>query len=65
MFEIPCFSPSHCAKIMGLDPGEVRHLRLAQQWGLGVSDLEEIEVKGEALDDVAAEFELPSTFRNP
>lgn len=53
-----------CAKIMGLDPGKVKHLRLAHQQGLGTLDLEEIEVKGVALKDVVTEFELPSTFKN-
>lgn len=51
-----------CARLMGLDPGEVKHLRLAHKQGLGIFDLEEIEVKGEDLDNVAAAFELPSTF---
>lgn len=51
-----------CAKIMGLEPREVKHLRLAQEQGLGVLDLDKIEVKGEILDDVVSKFELPSTF---
>ncbi len=54
-----------CARIMGLEPKEVKHLRLAQQQGLGTLDLEKIEVKGENLDEVVEDFELPSTFKNP
>lgn len=53
-----------CAKIMGLNPKDVRHLRLAQQRGLGVLDLKDIEIKGEAIEDVMTEFELPSTFKH-
>ncbi len=53
-----------CAKIMGLDPKEVKHLRLAHEQGLGILDLEEIEIKGENLEGVVTEFELPSTFKN-
>lgn len=52
-----------CAKIMGLNPRDVRHLKLAYQKGLGVLELGEIEVRGEFLEDVITEFELPSTFR--
>jgi uncharacterized protein (DUF362 family) len=53
-----------CAKIMGLDPYEVKHLRLASEQGLGVIDLQEIEIRGEGLNDVCTAFELPSTFRD-
>jgi uncharacterized protein (DUF362 family) len=52
-----------CAKIMGLDPRKVNHLELARRQGLGVLDLREIDIKGEALDDVVTEFELPSKFK--
>jgi len=52
-----------CARIMELDPREVKHLGLAHKQGLGVMDLEEIEVKGENLEDVATAFERPSTFK--
>lgn len=53
-----------CAKIMGIDPNKVKHLILAQRQGLGVLDLDKIEVRGENLDDVVTGFEVPSTFRN-
>ncbi|MCW3978738.1 MAG: DUF362 domain-containing protein [Candidatus Bathyarchaeota archaeon] len=53
-----------CAKIMGIDPNKVKHLRLAKEKGLGVMDPEEIEVKGESIERVATQFELPSTFRD-
>lgn len=50
-----------CAKIMGLDPEKVKHLRLAHQRGLGTLSLGEIEVRGETVTDVSARFELPTT----
>lgn len=53
-----------CARIMGLEPRKIKHLRLAYERGLGVMDIEKIEVKGEPLDEVVAKFELPSTFHN-
>jgi len=53
-----------CAKIMGLDPEKVKHLKLAQQKGLGALDPAEIEVKGEPLSDVVTKFEVPSTFKD-
>lgn len=51
-----------CAKIMGFDPIDVKHLQLARQRGLGVMDLEEITVKGLKLEDVVTTFKRPSTF---
>lgn len=52
-----------CVRIMGLDPGEVKHLRLAHQQGLGTWDPEEIEIRGVGIDDVSTAFERPSTFQ--
>jgi len=51
-----------CARLIGLDPLEVKHLRLAHDRGLGIADLGQIEVVGERLEDVATIFERPSTF---
>ena len=51
-----------CAKLIGLDPLEVKHLRLAHDRGIGIADLGQIEVVGERLEDVATVFERPSTF---
>ena len=53
-----------CAKLIGIDPLEVKHLRLAHDRGIGVADLGQIEVVGERLEDVAAVFERPSNFLN-
>ena len=51
-----------CAKIMGIAPYDVKHLRLAKKQGLGILDLEKIKVRGECLEDVITTFKLPSTF---
>ena len=51
-----------CAKLIGLDPLEVKHLRLAHDRGIGIADLGQIEVLGERLEDVVTVFERPSTF---
>jgi uncharacterized protein (DUF362 family) len=52
-----------CCHIMGISPTDVKHLRLAHEKGLGVIDLDEINVVGESIEDVAEDFELPSTFK--
>jgi uncharacterized protein (DUF362 family) len=52
-----------CAKLMGFDPLEVKHLKLAGEKGLGVVDLNDIHVIGENLKEVTTVFEKPSTFR--
>lgn len=52
-----------CARIMGLDPIQVKHLNLAHQQGFGELNLEEIKVEGLPIEDVVTRFELPSTFK--
>jgi uncharacterized protein (DUF362 family) len=54
-----------CAKIMGVDPKNVKHLTLAHSQGIGEIDLNNIVIKGEDLDDVATDFILPSNFKKP
>jgi uncharacterized protein (DUF362 family) len=51
-----------CSMIMGIDPNEIKHLKLAYEKGLGELDLREIEIRGEALEDVITKFKRPSTF---
>jgi uncharacterized protein (DUF362 family) len=51
-----------CARIMGIKPSRVVHLKLANQKGLGTIDSNEIEIVGETVENVAVNFELPSTF---
>jgi uncharacterized protein (DUF362 family) len=52
-----------CSAIIGLNPKKVEHLKLAHEQGLGNCDLNNIEIKGESLEKVVTEFEIPSTFR--
>jgi uncharacterized protein (DUF362 family) len=44
-----------CA-IMGVDPNTVRHLKLAEERGLGTADLDEITVLGEPIEEVRKKF---------
>jgi len=50
--------------VMGIDPREVRYLRLAEEIGLGTSNLSNIEVLGEDIEAVKRRFKLPSTFKS-
>jgi uncharacterized protein (DUF362 family) len=45
-----------CATIAGFDVEQILHVQLAAQAGLGVADLARIEVRGEAIADVARRF---------
>ena len=54
---------SVCARIMGFDPGEVRHIVNAARMGIGEMDLRKIRVLGERLEDVSAHFERPYSLR--
>jgi uncharacterized protein (DUF362 family) len=53
-----------CCSIMRIDPMKVKHLRLANEKGLGNIDLQNIDLVGTGLNDVIKEFELPSTFQD-
>lgn len=44
------------AAIMGLSPQDVKHLRLAQEKGLGICDLTRIKVLGAPIEKVRREF---------
>jgi NAD-dependent dihydropyrimidine dehydrogenase PreA subunit len=47
-----------CARIIGLDPREVAHIRLAAERGLG--RLDGFEVLGDGIEAVRRPFELPA-----
>ncbi len=51
------------ASVMGVNPVEVPYLGMAQERGLGVSNMADIEVLGENISDVRRTFERPSKFR--
>lgn len=42
--------------VMGIDPVTVKYLRIAEEIGLGVSNLEEIKVLGESIEEVKKRF---------
>jgi uncharacterized protein (DUF362 family) len=45
------------AKIMGFEPRDILHIRLASELGLGPINLDEIKVVGESIESVARKFE--------
>jgi len=53
-----------CSEIMGIPHNAVKHLQLAHKQELGVFDIDQIEIKGETIEEVMTPFELPSTFTN-
>jgi uncharacterized protein (DUF362 family) len=56
----PVAVDSVCARIMGMDPAEIRHIQYAFEAGLGSIDLDSIEVAGESIESVKpASWELP------
>jgi len=46
-------------RIMGIEPREVTHLRLAAERGLGTIDLDRIKVVGELIEETVSPFERP------
>jgi len=44
------------AAVMGISPRDVKHLRLAEEKGLGTCDLEEITILGEPIEKVKRKF---------
>lgn len=55
---------SVCARIMGFEPEKIDHLRLAGEVGLGTFNLEEIEIKGEKIENWIGKFPFSSP-KNP
>lgn len=47
------------ATIMGVDPGEIKHLSLAGMANLGVNKIRNISIRGENLEDLIHPFKLP------
>jgi len=52
-----------CATIMGFDPARIRTITLAAEEGLGVGDLDAIQVRGVAMESVMRRFEDPQRVR--
>ncbi len=53
-----------CARVMGFDPERIDHIRLAHEEGLGTLGAENIEIRGERLQDWAGKFPF-SPPKNP
>jgi len=53
-----------CARVMGFDPEKIEHIRLAEEEGLGILGVENIEIRGERLQDWASKFPF-SPPKNP
>ena len=50
-------------KIIGLDPASIGTTRYSHDRGLGIGNLQDIEVAGEKIEDVAApDFKLPASY---
>jgi len=52
------------AKVMGVDPYTVRHIRLARGKGIGECDVDTIRVLGASIDEVRNDFLIPATKVN-
>ncbi len=49
----PVAADSVCAKLIGLSSERIMHIKLAEEEGLGIADVERIDIKGEKIGDVA------------
>ncbi|MBK7929880.1 MAG: DUF362 domain-containing protein [Bryobacterales bacterium] len=56
----PVAADATCCRLMGIDPGRVRHLQMASR--LGNLDVANIEQRGESVDRVMQQFELLTEF---
>jgi len=56
----PVASDATCCRLMGIDPGRVRHLQMASP--LGNLDMANIEQRGESVQRVMQRFDLLSEF---
>jgi len=50
------------AKVMGFEPLEIGYLYYLNDWGIGVADLDQIEVIGESISKVSREFQPHPTY---
>ena len=56
----PVAADATCCRLMGIDPGRVRHLQMAS--ALGNLDTSHIEQRGETVESVAQQFGLIPQF---
>ena len=52
------------AKFMGIEPGDIEHLKLASEQGLGTIEASEIDLSGIDLSKDSVRFALPSSTPN-
>jgi len=52
----PVAADAVCARIMGFNPEKIEHIRLAKEKGLGVLGLENIEIRGEKIENWTGRF---------
>jgi len=45
-----------CSKIMGFNPEDIEHIRLAKEAGIGEYDLDNIEIRGEKIENWTGRF---------
>ena len=57
----PFATDAVACQLMGIDAGDVPHLRLGARWGYGVIDLDELSIAPECWRDAARRFELAPT----
>ena len=50
------------AKVMGFEPLEIGYLYYLNDWGIGVADVDKIEIKGESISDVSVKFKPHPTY---
>ena len=50
------------AKVMGFEPLKIGYLYYLNDWGIGVADLDQIEVKGESISNVSVKFKPHPTY---
>jgi len=55
---------SIATKLMGIEPSDIEHLRLADEQGLGTINVSEIDLRGADLRKDAARFIVPSSAPN-
>ena len=52
-----------CAKIMGYEPRDIKHLARAYDLGIGEIDIDRIEVLGDSWEKYASKFERPYSLK--
>ncbi|MBN2154673.1 MAG: DUF362 domain-containing protein [Candidatus Lokiarchaeota archaeon] len=54
---------STVCKIIGVNSGNVKYLAFAEKKGLGTTNQDEIEIRGESIDNIKRKFKIPATIK--